>query len=161
MAHVRRTSFYENIVLGIFIAGFSFLLYIARTSPSYAFGNDVASMTFPSAILGLMILLCVIKLVMNYMSKDKSSDDAVQSTPYKIYILLCAIIAYAFLWNGLGFSLSTAIFAAAMSKMLRPTCSWKKVCIVAVAVAIFMNLVFGVLFGVDFPEPILELVLGY
>lgn len=151
---------YENAVLGTIAAVFAYLLYVARTSPSYSSGGDTASMTFPSWIFLITFLISVIKIFSNaYVARNTKSDTStkcLKKTDIKVYITLAAIIAYAICWEIIGFSVSTVVFVAGVSHLLRPSCSWLKCLAVAFAVAIFMNIVFGVLFKVDFPEPLLE-----
>lgn len=156
----KNAYLYENVVLGAIAAAFAYLLYVARTSPSYSSGGDTASMTFPSWIFLITFLISIIKIFSNVYAAGKAKNDASakypEKTDIKVYITLAAVIAYAICWEIIGFSASTVVFVAAVSHLLRPSCSWLKCLAVALAVAIFMNVVFGVLFKVDFPEPLLE-----
>ena len=153
----KSAFFFENVVLSLLFAVFAYLLYVAKTSPSYSSGGDTASMTFPSWIFIITMLLCALKLVINYVAGKKSADSAeTGKTHIKVYITLLSIIVYAFCWNLIGFSISTVVFVAFVSQMLRPSCSMPKTFIMALGVAVFMNVVFGMFFKVDFPEPLLE-----
>lgn len=153
----KNAFFFENVVLSLLFAVFAYLLYVAKTSPSYSSGGDTASMTFPSWIFIITMLLCALKLVINYVAGKKSADGAeTGKTHIKVYITLLSIIVYAFCWNLIGFSISTVVFVAFVSQMLRPSCSMPKTFITALGVAVFMNVVFGMFFKVDFPEPLLE-----
>lgn len=157
----KSTLLYENVVLSSIFAVFTFLLYIARTSPSYSSGGDTASMTFPSWIFIITMSICALKLILNYFCMKKENNDnntanKIQKTHIKVYITLLSIIIYALCWNMVGFSISTIIFVAFVSQMLRPSCPMPKTIIIALGVAVFMNIVFGMFFKVDFPEPLLE-----
>lgn len=153
----KSAFFFENVVLSMLFAVFAYLLYIAKTSPSYSSGGDTASMTFPSWIFIITMLLCALKLFINYIAGKKSTGGTeAGKTHIKVYITLLSIIIYAFCWNLAGFSISTVVFVAFVSQMLRPSCSMPKTFITALGVAVFMNIVFGMFFKVDFPEPLLE-----
>ena len=71
------------------------------------------------------------------------------------------IVIYAFLWNFLGFGLSTVLFVTLESHYLRPKTSFLKCLLVGVGSTLVLYFVFGLLFNfnVDFPEPILALIL--
>ncbi|MDD3904026.1 MAG: tripartite tricarboxylate transporter TctB family protein [Sphaerochaeta sp.] len=150
---------FENIIFVIFIIGFSYLLYVARTSESYSF-DGVASMAFPSWIFIITIVLCSVGLVRNLLIKWKETAPQEPKTDLRIYLSLVFIIIYAALWNILGFCFSTILFLIIESKMLRPSCDWKKVTLIAISMTAFLVFIFGVLFNVDFPEPLIELLLG-
>ena len=156
----KNTFFYENVVLSLLFAVFAYLLYVARTSPSYSSGGDTASMTFPSWIFAITMFICVLKLFLNCFNMKRSGKESktgeIQKTHIKVYITLLTIIIYALCWNLVGFSISTVVFVAFVSQMLRPTCPIVKTVVIALGVAIFMNIVFGMFFKVDFPEPLLE-----
>ena len=161
----------ENIVLVLFAAFFSFLFYVASTSESYNF-DGIASMTFPKWIIGFTIFLSVLKLGMNLCAKsDPSEESEVEEAPElvdglshqasnrKKLISLVGIVIYAFLWNFLGFGLSTVLFVTLESHYLRPKTPFLKCLLVGVGATLVLYFVFGFLFNVDFPEPILELIL--
>lgn len=158
----KSRKLYENIILVAFLAFFSYLLYVAETSPSYTF-EGVASMEFPAAIFILMLVLCAVKLVGNIvvMVKEKGVGQAsMERIPLQIWLSLAMIVAYSFLWHLIGFALSTFAFVTLESKLLRPKTPWIKAVLVGIGTTIVMVVVFTYLFNVDFPEPLYELIVG-
>ncbi|MPN62520.1 hypothetical protein SDC9_210269 [bioreactor metagenome] len=146
----------------VFLAFFSYLLYVAETSPSYTF-EGVASMEFPAAIFILMLVLCAVKLVGNIvvMVKEKGPAQAsIERIPLQIWLSLALIVGYAFLWHLIGFALSTLMFVTLESKILRPKTPWLKAGMVGLGTTVLMIFVFTYLFNVDFPEPLYELIVG-
>ena len=172
MSQHSITQKYENIVLAVFIVTFSYLFYTAMTSESYNF-DGIASMTFPKYIIGAVIVLCVIRLVTNCCIAKKNQSAVLQKkeeqeesmnglTPQqhsrKIMLTLLFIIVYSLLWNVLGFALSTCLFVFLEAKFLRPSSSWISCLVVGIGATVVLYFIFGFLFNVEFPEPILGLI---
>ncbi|MDY4610554.1 MAG: tripartite tricarboxylate transporter TctB family protein [Sphaerochaetaceae bacterium] len=173
MSKHDTTQKYENIVLVVFIIAFSFLFYVASTSESYSF-DGIASMTFPMYIIGAVVVLCFIKLFRTYLTCKKhkpaiKEEEAPGTTvngltakqaSRKIMFTLLFIMVYALVWNLLGFALSTCLFIFLEAKFLKSSTSWLSCLIIGVGATVVLYFIFGFLFNVDFPEPILELLIG-
>lgn len=158
----KTEKIYESIVLGLFLIFFSYLLYIAETVESYSF-EGLASMDFPSWIFMLVIALSGLKLLGNIILFAKqriAMNGRLDYVDPRVYITLGLILLYAFAWNAIGFSLSTFIFVTIESKLLRKESPWNKSILVGLMTTVFMVMVFGYLFKVDFPEPLYELIWG-
>lgn len=152
--------FYENCVLCGLLILFSYLFYIARTSPSYTF-EGIASMEFPSWIFIIVLLLCAIKLIGNIMFQIKRGDKQAASKEKvspKINLSIFLIVLYAVMWNIVGFSISSFSFVSVEAKILRPQISWKIVLLIGFLVTVAVDIVFGLFFNIDFPEPIFEII---
>ena len=118
----RRSDFrFENLVLVLFTLSFAGLFVVASQSESYNF-DGIASMSFPKWIIGFVIVLCIVKLVMNYVSHPKSNSSeetgkgngvinglTLQERRTKIGVSLVAIVLYAVLWKVFGFALCTIV----------------------------------------------------
>lgn len=120
-------------------------------------------MDFPSWIFMLVITLSGLKLLGNiilFVKQRISLNGKLDYVDPRVYITLGLILLYAFAWNAIGFSLSTFIFVTIESKLLRRESPWKKSILVGLVTTVFMVLVFGNLFNVDFPEPLYELIWG-
>lgn len=160
---------YENITLVLFVLSFTFLFIVASRAESYNF-DGIASMTFPKWIIGIVIILCITKLLMNFAARPNEEEKVTEEKDevvngltrrersVKIGVSLCGIVAYAFLWNVLGFGFCTAAYVTLESKYLRPRCSWKRCLLVGLGSMLLLYFIFGFLFNVDFPEPILRLI---
>jgi len=158
----KTEKIYESIVLGLFLIFFSYLLYIAKTVESYSF-EGLASMDFPSWIFMIVIALSGLKLLGNIILFAKQRNLMNGKLDYvdpRVYVTLGLILLYAFAWNAIGFSISTFIFVTIESKLLRKESPWKKSFLIGFVATVFMVVVFGYLFNVDFPEPLYELILG-
>jgi hypothetical protein len=156
----KTEKIYESIVLGLFLIFFSYLLYIAKTVESYSF-EGLASMDSPSWIFMIVIALSGLKLLGNIILFAKQRNLMNGKLDYvdpRVYVTLGLILLYAFAWNAIGFSISTFIFVTIESKLLRKESPWKKSFLIGFVATVFMVVVFGYLFNVDFPEPLYELI---
>lgn len=151
---------YENAIYALLLVGFSILLNTAFLTKTKSNVNGMKSMTFPKAVMIIMIVLCTAKLMMNivYMLKHKE-DLSFQGIHSVMLISLGAIIVYVALWNVIGFGLSSVLFVALESKLLRNSARWWKCITVGVGTTVVLYILFGVVFKVDFMEPIFELLL--
>lgn len=160
MANRKTERAYENLVYVIFIAAFSFLLKTAFDKKPLKV-SGMQSMTFPKGIFVIMLVFCTVKFILNLIEiiAERESEEKFEHLhPVKL-LLLTMILVYASMWNVIGFGLSSAVFITLASKLLRRTCSWLKAILVGVGSTAFIYIVFGFLFNVDFPEPILNLIL--
>ena len=157
----KEEQFYERIVLLLLMTGAGFLYLNAIQSKSAATGTDMASMDFPKGILIILDILCGVKLAGNLIDtmKNKEKNETMQ-IDRRIWMSAAAIILYSVFWNILGFMASSWVFFFAETLILNPNVNKKQAVLAAVGIPVVVFLVFGVAFGVDFPEPILELVLG-
>jgi hypothetical protein len=136
-------------------------MYITSQSDDSLAGKDIASMDMPKVIFGLLLFLCCTKLVDNliWWEKNRNAGND-KKVDRRVYFTMTLIIGYAVLFNIIGFCLSTFLFVTMASQILRPSNSWKKSLLIAIMVTAGGYIIFGELFGVYFPEPILELIAG-
>ena len=108
-----------------------------------------------------MLVLCIGMLTKNVVEicKEKSLGEF-KKLDKRVLIMLAMIIVYAVLWEVIGFCLSSILFVTASSLLLRKNCGWVKALIVGIGSTVILYFVFGYLFKVDFPEPLLELIFG-
>ncbi|MCD7909416.1 MAG: tripartite tricarboxylate transporter TctB family protein [Clostridium sp.] len=157
----KTERLYERLVLVLLIALFSFLMYVTGQSDARLAGKDIASMDVPKVIFGLLLILCCIKLINNlaWWNKNRHAGGG-NGTDVRVYTTMVFIVLYAILFNVVGFCLSTFLFVTGTSQVLRPTNPWKKAAVIGVLVTVCTYVIFGVLFDVYFPEPIIELMRG-
>lgn len=163
----RNSKIFE---LGVSIMLFclaGFLIYVANTTGMPA-SDGMSSMDFPRGIFVVMMILCAyvgVNSVFWFMKHPKTAEESskpkepmVKRKAVLTFIFICI---YALLWNVIGFSLSTFVFFTVESRMLDSKRPLKWAIIIGLGAMVLMYLVFGVLFKVQFPEPILEMVRGY
>lgn len=161
MANEKTEKTYENFVYVLFICVFSYLFKVAMSAKSLKV-NGMKSMTFPKGIIAVMIILCAAKLISNIIQAvrrhNESGEPFERLHPIKL-LTLALIIVYAALWNVTGFAISSLLFITVEAKILRwKDCSWLKAFAVSVGATAAIYLIFGFLFSVDFPEPLLSML---
>ena len=77
----------------------------------------------------------------------------------RIVLSIAAILAYAALWDIIGFCASTIIFLILEAKILKRDVDTRTTVLIALAGTAVVYLVFGVAFHVYLPEPLLEYVM--
>ena len=73
---------------------------------------------------------------------------------------MAAIVIYAFFWRILGFCISSFLFFFAEYILLKRDTPRLRAVLISAFVTLAIYIIFGMAFGVDFPEPLLELVIG-
>lgn len=156
----KEERFYERIVLILLLLGAAFLYFSASRAKTVSVGTDMASMDFPKGILILLAVLSGVRLLENLIqsAKNRESGQSI-SVDRRIWMTVIGIFLYAMMWKILGFFLSSCAFFFLESLVLKKDVSKKQAALISVGITVFIYLVFGVAFGVDFPEPLLELVM--
>ena len=146
----KEERFYEKLVLALLLLGTGFLYYNAATAKIVSPDSDMASMDFPKGIT-----TCITS------AKEHSLDDESRIfVDRRTWMTAISIIIYAILWNVIGFCLSSFLFFYAEALILKKDANKKYTALISIGVTMFIFVIFGVAFGVDFPEPLLELVVG-
>ena len=161
----KEERFYERIVLFLLLLAAGGLYLSASQAKVVATGTDMASMDFPKGILIVLVLLCGIKLVGNLVSltKEKTNEeknDEKVPLDKRTWMTAVCIVLYAALWNIFGFCLSSFVFFYTEALVLKRDAGKKQAAMISIGVTIFIFVIFGMVFGVDFPEPILDLIMG-
>lgn len=154
---VSTARWYENFVYIICIIFFSILIHQALEAKPQKY-DGMQSMTFPKVIFGAIIILCAVKLIANIVTMIRTGDYGFEIVDPRIIISLIMIVLYAVLWEVIGFGLSSVLFVIIESKILRSEAKWIHCFFVSVGTTAVLYFVFGFLFNVDFPEPILNLI---
>lgn len=155
----REQVFYERVVLVLLLVGTAVFYSVAMQSPSTAEGGDLGSMDFPKYILILLGIFSVLQLVMNLRNSKKSAPVDTLIPDKRIIFSIAAILAYAALWDIIGFCASTVLFLILEAKILKRDVDTKTTVLIALAGTAVVYLVFGVAFHVYLPEPLLEYVM--
>ena len=125
--------------------------------------SDMASMDFPKGILIILAVLCIGKIITSCITsaKEHSLDDESRIfVDRRTWMTAISIIIYAILWNVIGFCLSSFLFFYAEALILKKDANKKYTALISIGVTMSIFVIFGVAFGVDFPEPLLELFVG-
>jgi len=163
---MQRNARVFELSVSIFLFALSgYLFYVALTTGRPASGG-MSSMDFPKAILAVMMLASAVligRAVLWFIKNPKGSskEAAAPLLPKKAVLTFALICVYAMLWKVLGFFLSSFFFFTVEAKMLDNERPLPMVTLIGFSAAVLMVLVFGVMFKVQFPEPLLELIRGY
>lgn len=163
----REERIYEKIVLVLVILAATFLYWNAAThNTSFYSTGELASMDMPKYLFLAVIGLSVIRLIIDLVSDKKMSQSAKgkeisEAKPDKRIVLsVIGILVYTLLWNVLGFGISSVLFFVWEARLLSKKFFWKKTIFMAIGYVAFIYIIFGLLFNVGFPEPILEILVG-
>lgn len=151
-------------VFGVLYSGYAYMM------PRAAIGNPMAPMIFPMILgIGLIVLGGVYFLKEYAAWKAQVARDGVKSvTPEeaalekktnKLILLTCfSGIAYAMLFNGLGYVISTALFIGVIMFGLNGKDKWKLNLAVALIFSIAVYFIFSNLLAIPLPRmPILDI----
>lgn len=157
----KEEQFYERVVLFLLILGAAFLYFSVRGAKSAASGADLASMDFPRGTLILLMLLCGVRLISGWLgARGEKGERQPLSLDKRTGMTVVNILLYAALWKVLGFAMSSLLFSFVQTMILKKDVRKKQALLVAAGITLGIYLIFGMAFGVDFPEPILELIGG-
>ncbi len=165
----------EIAVTSLILAIAGYLQYVAYTSKERTKVQGMRSMTFPKAILYVIMALCLIVLVRGVIQyvklrRQEKSAPAVRekggfpawlkTIDIRIPLSVGLFILYAAMWNVVGFVISSFLFFLAESLLLDRGKPWWHALLIAVVYVAVVYLIFSVGFKVRFPEPILEELFG-
>lgn len=127
-------------------------------------GNNMGPFVFPRIILYLFLALLAfdgVRLagILKRGAKNQTGEK-VNLLPKPVVLTLASVIVYAFLWNAIGFTLSTVLFLTIETKIVNNDVPFKNGLLVAIISTVILTIVFVILFKMEFPEPILDLLLG-
>ena len=124
----------------------------------------------PSAMLAVVISVSVGLLIVNTVKLIRARSNRIKvgesikkfivATPNAILAMAGAIL-YAIAWRLIGFTLSTIIFIALLSKKLEPERPWKQVIPVAIGLGLFVFFLFVIVFKVFFPDRIMRPIMDF
>ncbi|MFC1236535.1 tripartite tricarboxylate transporter TctB family protein [Vibrio sp. DW001] len=150
---------------GLFSVAFG-LIYggQAYTMPRAMFGNPMDPIYFPLGIATLAILIGVLLLVKsNFKASIMAftniiNEDSVKKNDRKRIFYTCIIsVAYALLFEHLGYVISTFLFMSAMLTITSGRSGWKMSIVVALVFSVAIFFIFNTLLAVSLPPlPFME-----
>ena len=162
----RNMRVFTCITSGFLILLSSPLLWIALTTKyPRAVRDAIKPMYFPAAALAFIIVACLILFAYNLfmIAKEKRLRILAGVTLEKFtfispkaLITIVGTVIYALLWNVLGFSISSMLFMACISKVIEPERPLKQIIPVSIISSLCIYLLFTFVFRVPFPEPIVN-----
>ncbi|MGI6028679.1 MAG: tripartite tricarboxylate transporter TctB family protein [Candidatus Heteroscillospira sp.] len=161
----RNNKILELAVSVFFILVSIYMIYVAQTTGMPTTDGSMSSMAFPRAMYIVIILLCTYLVVMNLMWFKKNPKDPnaekVSFIPRKSVLTFIFICVYAALWNVIGFTASTLLFFLAEAYMLDRKRPFWLTLLIAVCACVLMYVVFGMMFKVAFPDPLMDMLRGF
>jgi len=150
---------------GLFSVAFG-LIYgsHAYTMPRAMFGNPMDPIYFPLGIAALAIFIGVLLLLKSNFKasilalKNIINEDATKKNDRRRIFYTCIIsVAYALLFEHLGYVISTFLFMSAMITITSGAVDWKKSMIVALIFSVAVFFIFNTLLAVSLPPlPFME-----
>lgn len=161
----RNSKIFELSVSILLFCFAGYLIHVANSTGLPA-SDGMASMDFPRAIfvaIMLLLLYVIVTSILWFVKHPRSAEtgEKVPMMKKKAVLTFIFICIYAALWKVIGFSISTFIFFTVESHMLDNKRPLRVALLIALVTTVLMLLIFGTLFKVQFPEPILELIRGY
>jgi len=144
---------------GLFGVGFGLVYgYMAYTMPRAAFGNPMDPIYFPLGIAAISILIGVLLLVKSNFKasviayKELINEDEVKKGDRRRILYTCIIsIAYAVLFEHLGYVISTFLFMIAMLTITSGTEKWVKNTVIALLFAVGVFFIFSTMLSISLP----------
>ncbi len=149
----------------LILVGTPLLVVAARTTYPRSVRDPFKPMYLPMFLLGFLLLTAIFFLVENgrqLLQSHKAAGADEDAGPKFVFIskkgifTLAATILYSIAWQYLGFTISTAIFFAVVSKRLERERSWKQVIFISILFSVIIYVLFVTIFKVPFPEPLLD-----
>ncbi len=149
----------------LFAVGSSALLIYIQANRTQRRYEGLSPMSFPKVILGLILVLSLIELVLELRSLKKAgglkgiTEKGLAIVPIPALVAIVTMVLYVVFWNIIGFTLSTAIYVAAIGKYLRRSRPIWECILVGIGFALLMYFLFVRLFAVMLPDPLVDLIL--
>lgn len=160
----RKTRTYELLVTLMIMGLVAFFLIVALTDPVKVAGKGMGPMEFPVAVFLIMLLLGSVVLLENYRARKadapgvspREEEEPSASRDWRLPATIFLIVVYALMWKVVGFSLSTLVYIAVQARTLNRKTSWLRCLAVGIGAVALVYVVFGMLFSIELPEPLLE-----
>ena len=144
---------------GLFAVAFGLIYgYMAYSMPRAAFGNPLDPIYFPLGISAISILIGILLLVKSDFKasiqayKNLINEDEVKKNDRRRILYTCIIsVAYALLFEHLGYVISTFMFMFAMQTITSGKESWKKSIIIGLLFSVGVYFVFSTLLSISLP----------
>ena len=157
-------------IASVILLGFSSpLLWVALTTRyPRAVRDPFKPLYFPAGVLTFILIACTVLLCYNLYRIIRERQERTRKgesignfkfITNKALITFIVTVVYALTWRVAGFSVSTAVFMALISKKLEPERPWRQTIVVSVAAAAVIYILFTFVFKVPFPEPLLDPIL--
>lgn len=158
-----------NIVMPSILAIASVVVTIhSFLNPVKAKFDTLGTYGVPRFILALVFVLSVIEIIkaVCVLVKEKKAVSVGSETevkkpilPMKSFIAIVSIVIYFFMWDIIGFSISTILLVSIVAKILSPETKVWKCLLVGLGAAVICNLIFVLAFSIGLPDPVLEWII--
>lgn len=161
----RNNKIFELAVSVFFLCVSVYMIYVAQNTGKPTTDGSMTSMAFPKAIYIVIIALCAYLIVMNliwFKNHPKDPNAAkVPMVPLKSVLTFVFIVIYAALWKVIGYTASTLLFFLAEAYMLDRKKPFWLTLVIAVCACALMYVVFGMMFKVNLPDPLMDKLRGF
>lgn len=164
---MEKNKFILQIGTTVFILGLSvFLLVHSYLNPFTQQFDGLTPYSFPRAVLYLIAVLSIFELIATVVkftrerklcaARNEQMEKGEPVLPVRALVAMVSAVVYFFLWEYIGFTLSTLLMILFTSKYIRPTASWKSCILVAVGATAVVDILFMGLFSTPLPDPLLD-----
>ncbi len=160
----RISKYYELFVSVLMLIGAIYMEKVAIATDKPVTAGNLTAMAFPKVLYLVIIVLCAYLILKGiiWLVKNPAPEKAqiASVVPIKSLVTFGMIVAYAFLWTKIGFTVSTFLFFFCESVFLsRKRPIWLTF-LLALGITVFISVVFGVFFKVSFPDPLMNAIRG-
>lgn len=158
-----------NIVMPSILAIASVVVTInSFLNPVKAKFDTLGTYGVPRFILALIFVLSlidIIKAIIDLVKEKKMVSTGVETEtkkpilPMKSFVAIVSIIVYFFLWDIIGFSISTILLVSIVAKILSPETKIWKCLLVGLGTAVICNLIFVFGFSIGLPDPVVDWII--
>ena len=160
----RINKYIELVVSALLLIGAIYMEQVAIATDKPVKAGNLSAMAFPKVLYLVIIVLCAYLIVTGilWLKKNPVPEGAAKASivPMRSLVTFVMIVAYAFLWTKIGFTVSTFLFFFCESVFLsRKRPIWVTF-LLALVITVFMYVVFGIFFKVSFPDPLMNAIRG-
>ncbi len=160
----RINKYFELVVSVLLLIGAVYMERVAIATDKPVKAGNLSAMAFPKVLYMVIIVLCAYLIVTGvlWLRKNPVPEGAEKAAiiPFKSLVTFGLIVAYAFLWTKIGFTISTFLFFFIESVFLSRKHPIWVTFLLALVITVFMYIVFGIFFKVSFPDPLMNAIRG-
>ncbi|PKL24613.1 MAG: tripartite tricarboxylate transporter TctB family protein [Spirochaetae bacterium HGW-Spirochaetae-3] len=149
---------WRDIICAVLFIAFGVFMFVVSTGIDPIVANDVGSGFVPRIIAGAIVALAVVLLVLSVLKKRVARTEKADEDLKGGVFTVLALAAYVFLFDRLGFLVSTALYLFVQMTILsnRENRKFKLFAVLALVVPALIYLIFTNLFDMALPAGIIR-----